>query len=418
MNNIYVKKLRCILCNAEYDTDELDYVCPKHGYEGRLDVVYDYDKIGKVWDQKKLAREKDKSIWRYYPLLPVKPKDPSVFLPVGNTPLYHAKKLGKKIGLNNLYIKCDLFNPTASLKDRASIIAVVKAVQENKKVITAASCGNAAASLAALSVNANLHSILFVPKSAPEEKIAQISIYGSTVFLVKGNYDDSYDLCLKASDRFGWYSRNTGYNPYLSEGKKTVIFEIIEQLKWNVPSKVFVPVGDGCIIGSVGKGIKDLLSLGWIEKSPKIYGVQAEGAAPLYETWKAGDENIKPIKPNTMADSISVGKPRDGIKALRAVRESKGAFIKVKDEEILNAMQLLARYAGIFAEPAGAAALAGAISMINNNKIDSDEDVTVLVTGNGLKDTRNALKASFHPINIEPDIEAVKKAINKISGLN
>jgi threonine synthase len=413
MNNLYVRKLRCILCNAEYDTDELDYVCPKHGYDGRLDVIYDYDKIGKVWSRKKLDQDKDKTIWRYHPLLPVKPKDPSVFLPVGNTPLYKAKKLGKKIGLNNLYLKCDLFNPTASLKDRASIIAVVKASQENKKIITTASCGNAAASLAALSVNANLHSILFVPKDAPKEKIAQISIYGSTVFLVEGNYDTAYDLCLQASDRFGWYSRNTGYNPYLSEGKKTVIFEIIEQLKWKVPSKVFVPVGDGCIIGSVGKGIRDLQSLGWIEKSPRIYGVQAEGAAPLYETWKAGDENIKTIEPNTIADSISVGNPRDGLKALRSVRESKGEFIKVKDKVILNAMQLLAEYAGIFAEPAGASALAGVISMLKDNKIDSDETVVVLVTGNGLKDTQSATRVSSIPIIIKPDIKSLEKVINK-----
>ena len=235
--------------------------------------------------------------------------------------------------------------------------------------------------------------------------------------MVEGNYDAAYDLCLKASDRFGWYSRNTGYNPYLSEGKKTVIFEVIEQLKWNIPSKVFVPVGDGCIVGSVGKGIRDLLSLGWIEKSPRIYGVQAEGAAPLYEAWKAGDENIKTIKPNTIADSISVGHPRDGIKALRSVRESKGEFIKVKDKNILKAMQLLAEYAGIFAEPAGASALAGVISMLKDNKIDSDETVVVLVTGNGLKDAKSAIMSSSNPISIKPDIKSVEKVINKVTTL-
>jgi len=411
-NNDYVDHLECILCKKKYDKEELDYVCPNHGYEGILDVKYDYEKIKSDWSKKLLEKNKDKTIWRFAPILPINPKDKSIFIPVGNTPLIHAKKLGQEIGLNNLYLKCDNFLPTASLKDRASLIGAALALEKNHKIITAASSGNAAASLAGITANLELQSVLFVPRSAPKAKITQMDIYGSIVFLVDGTYDDAFDLCLKTSDEFGWYSRNTGYNPYLSEGKKTVILEACEQLNWNPPNHIFVPVGDGCIIGSVGKGIHDLQELGWIYNKPKIQGVQSEGASALYNAWKDGTENINPVKTNTLADSISVSLPRDGIKALRSVKNSKGDFIKVTDDKILESISLIARHAGIFAEPAGAAGFAGMMSMLKNGKIDKNEKIKVLVTGSGLKDIKSAQKASSNKVfKIKPDISFLKKKL-------
>ena len=264
----------------------------------------------------------------------------------------------------------------------------------------------------------DLQSILFVPKTAPKEKIVQINIYGSIVFLVDGSYDDAFDLCLKASDKFGWYSRNTGYNPYLSEGKKTVILETIEQLNWESPDHVFVPVGDGCIIGSVGKGVNDFINLDFINSKPKIHGVQSKGAAALCNVWESGKEEIKPVKTNTFADSISVSFPRDGIKALRSVKDSSGEYVKVKDKEIMEAMHLLAKHAGIFSEPAGAAGFAGLRLMLEDGKIDKDEKVVVLVTGSGLKDLEGAKKASpNNSIKIKPTIEHLEDKLKNLKGI-
>ncbi|MFC2061379.1 threonine synthase [Elusimicrobiota bacterium] len=409
----YIRSLKCILCGNEYSEDDAGYVCPDHGYDGRLDVVYDYERIKNEWDRESLAASNDNTIWRYRPLLPVGNDCARAGLPVGGTPLYHAARLGRELGLNNLYIKCDSSNPTASLKDRASIIGVIKAIENNMPVIAAASSGNAAASLAGVAASFGIKSVLFVPRTAPEEKVAQMCLYGAVVFLVNDTYDTAFDLCLRASEEFGWYSRNTGYNPYLSEGKKTVVLEVMEQLDWESPDRIFVPVGDGCILGGVGKGVRDLQAIGWITKIPKLTGVEASGAAALYNAWEKGDENIIEVKPDTIADSIAVGLPRDGIKALRAVRETNGEFIKVSDEEIIKAMKLLAEYSGIFAEPAAAASLAGLVQMVDNKSIDREEKVIILITGSGLKDVKSAIKAASLPIEVEPDFDSIKRAVGK-----
>lgn len=415
MYNEFASYLKCLLCDKTYNLDEVEYVCPLHGNDGRLNVIYNYERIKDEWSKNELKNCMNHTLWRYIPLLPINPVDLSCFLPVGFTPLYHAKKLGEMFGLKNLYLKLDMFNPTSSLKDRASIIAAAMALGKKKKIITAASSGNAAASLAGITANLDLQSVLFVPQTAPKEKIIQMKIHGATVFLVEDNYDSAFNLCLSASEKFGWYSRNTGYNPYLSEGKKTVIFEVIEQLNWIPPDQIFVPVGDGCILGSVGKGINDLLSIGWIDRKPRINGVQSEGAAAVYNAWKQGNEDIKPVKTNTLADSISVSLPRDGIKALRAVKESDGYFLKVSDKEILDAMEDLSRYAGVFAEPAGATGFAGLKDMLEQGKIDRDETIVVLITGSGLKDINSAYKASHNEvINLKPNIVDLEKKLKDI----
>jgi threonine synthase len=412
----HVLGLKCVLCGQEYGVDEVLYVCPHHGDDGILDVVYDYREIARHIDPVRLASSQDFTIWRYKPLLPVKPESPVPPLTVGWTPLYHAKRLGEKLGMPNLYIKDDGRQPTASLKDRASAVGIVKAMELGKEVMSAASTGNAASSLAGLAASVGLKCIIFVPKTAPQGKIAQLLIYGATVLAVDGTYDQAFDLCLEASKEYGWYIRNTAYNPYLSEGKKTAAYEICEQLGWKAPDWILVGVGDGCIIGGLGKGLRDLVSLGWIDKLPKLMGVQAEGSAALYNAWKEGTEEVKPVEPHTIADSISVGMPRDRIKALRAVRYTGGAFITVSDEEILEAMRLLGREAGIFAEPAGAAPFAGLLKARKERLIGPEEKVVVLVTGNGLKDVGAAMKAAGNPIIVEPDIKAVRKAISSLKG--
>ncbi len=410
----HVKGLRCVLCGAEYGVDEVLYVCPKHGDEGILDVVYDYELIGRRLTKEGLAANRDYSIWRYKPLLPVELEGPVPPLQVGWTPLYRARRLEERLGLKNLWIKDDGREPTASFKDRASAVGVVKAQELGFEIITCASTGNAASSLAGLAASVGLKSIIFVPERAPRAKVAQLLIFGANVIMVEGTYDQAFDLCLEASKEYGWYSRNTAYNPYLSEGKKTAALEICEQLGWEAPDRVFVAVGDGCIIGGLWKGFRDLLALGFIERMPKLVGVQAEGAAPLVRAWREGTEEIEPLVPHTLADSIAVGVPRDRVKALRAVRETGGEFVAVSDEEILEAMRLLARGAAVFAEPAGAAGFAGLAKLVRQGRIDPEERIVVLVTGNGLKDVDSAIKATGRPHLIEPTLEALRRLLERM----
>jgi threonine synthase len=295
---------------------------------------------------------------------------------------------------------------------------VVKAREKGAEIITTASTGNAAAALSGLCASIRQANVIFVPEAAPQAKIAQLLVFGSRGFLVKGTYDDAFELCLKASQTYGWYNRNTAYNPYMSEGKKTAAFEICEQLAWNAPDRIFVSVGDGCIIGGLHKGLKDLAALGWIDKMPKLMGVQAAGSSYMYAAWK-GDEDIHtkpPIRAQTLADSISAELPRDRIKALAAVNETKGAFLSVEDDEILSAITRLARSTGVFAEPAGAAAYAGLIKAVAQELVSKDETVVVLNTGNGLKDVAGAMKAvdlaGTKPFRVAPDLEALQQVVD------
>jgi len=354
----FITELRCLRCGATYAPDEIDYVCPHHTNQGSdlgsLDVRYDYDAIAAVTSPAQIAADPDRSIGRYWALLPIADRRSLSPLAVGNTPLTHARRLGASIGLNDLYVKDDGRNPSASLKDRASAIAVARAQEAGRPIIATASTGNAAAALAAQCAAAGQENVIFVPKTAPQAKIAQLLIYGSTVLAIDGTYDQAFDLCVEVCNEFGWYNRNTGYNPYMSEGKKTVSFEIAEQLTslrftssrftssrftgYQVPDAVFVSVGDGCIIGGVHKGFKDLLALGWIERMPRIYGVQSTRSPALYNAWTQGLEIPEPVHADTRADSISVDAPRDPVKALNAVRQTGGAFLAVEDEAILEAM--------------------------------------------------------------------------------
>ena len=359
--------------------------------------------IGRRISPAALAENRDYTIWRYKPLLPVEPDSPVPPLTVGWTPLYRADRLGAGLGLKHVWVKDEGRQPSASFKDRASVVAVVKAQERGAEVITTASTGNAGAALSAMCASVAQKNVIFLPETAPPAKVAQLLVYGSTVIMVRGTYDDAFELCAQAAKEFGWYNRNTGYNPYMSEGKKTVSFEICEQLGWDAPDRIFVSVGDGCIIGGVHKGLRDLMALGWIKKMPQIMGVQAAGSAALYDAWRTGISamEMQPIDAHTIADSISAGLPADRIKGLAAVRETDGAYIKVTDEEILAAIPTLARGCGVFAEPAGAAAYAGLVKAVEQGLVHPDERIVVLSTGNGLKDIASARKSVGEPMVVD-----------------
>lgn len=412
---------KCILCGSEYDPKTTRYVCPNHGDDGILDTILDYKQIAQATSPQKISDSRDYSIWRYSALLPLDdPQKSAPPLQVGWTPLYHATKAGKQLGLSNLYIKDDGRNPTASFKDRASAVVVAKAREMGVEIITTASTGNAGAALAGLAAAAQMPAVIFVPETAPPAKIAQLLIYGARVFLVKGNYDQAVALCLAASKEFGWYCRNTAYNPYTVEGKKTASFEICEQLasvganhdlpsKWRSPDCIFVSVGDGNIISGLWKGLRDLTALGWIDKMPRLMGIQAEGSAACYNTWKSGTEKISPVNATTIADSISADIPLDGLRAVRAVRETKGAYLTVSDDEILAAIRDLSRSEAVFSEPAGAAAYAGLVKAVEQGLVKSDETTVCLITGSGLKDVKSAMQVAGEGTQIEPTLAAVRK---------
>jgi threonine synthase len=429
----HVLGLKCTICGSEYGVAEVQYVCDKHGNDGILDVVYDYPRIAKHVQGTQLADPLaspcDGSIWRYLPLLPLdrtaarELAEKSVLDSVGGTPLYPAPRLAGRLGLGEVWIKDDGRQPTASFKDRASAIAVAKARELGYRTITTASTGNAAAALAGLCAAVEQPNVIFVPRSAPQAKIAQLLVYGATVLLVDGTYDDAFELCLQAAPEFGWYNRNTAYNPYMSEGKKTVTYEICEQLgnsvsgfqpgRFAAPDVVLVPVGDGCIIGGVHKGFKDLMALGWIEQMPRIIGVQAEGSSPLVDAWERGIEGweMEPVTAHSVADSIVAGLPRDRIKALRAVRETNGAYLRVSDEEIIAAIPVLAQGVGVFAEPAAAAAYAGLVRATEQRLVRADDRTVVLATGSGLKDINAAMRSVAEPVVVAPDLAKVRQAL-------
>ena len=411
----HVRSLKCLICGREYRPDEIEYVCPLHGDEGIVDVQYDYELIARRVSPRTLAENRDYTIWRYRPLLPIEPDSPVPPLAVGWTPLYRADRLAAGLGLRHVWVKDDGRQPSASFKDRASAIAVVKGRERKARIIATASTGNAAAALSALCASVEQPNVIFVPESAPPAKIAQLLVYGSTVILVRGTYDDAFALCGQACKEFGWYNRNTGYNPYMSEGKKTASLEICEQLGWDAPDRIFVSVGDGCIIGGLHKGLKDLMALGWIRRMPKLMGVQAAGSAALYDAWKSGTAamEMKPIEAHTVADSISADLPADRIKALAAVRETGGAYIKVTDEEILAAIPALARGCGVFAEPAGAASYAGLVKAVAGGLVDPGERIVILATGNGLKDIASARKAVGEPFVVDKDLADVRRVVGQ-----
>ena len=401
-----VKYAQCVKCGKIYEATPNLTNCQCGGI---LDIIYDYDYIKTVLTKEKLAARRDNSMWRYRELLPVEEDTPNTPLRVGWSPLYEADALAKQLGIKKLYVKDDGINPTASLKDRASAMAVAKAREAGAKVIACSSTGNAASSLAGNAAAAGLKTYIFVPSRAPKGKVAQLMTFGATVISVQGSYEETFELSKQAIDKWGWYNRNAAINPYLSEGKKTVALEIMEQLDWKAPDYIAIYVGDGCTIAGLLKGLNDLYAIGFIDRLPRLISAQAEGCCPLNRAIETG-EPWHPMEENTLADSIAVGVPRNADKALMAIRESNGLTVNVSDEEIMAAQKLLGRTCGVFGEPAGVTGAAGLKKLCEQGKIPADATVVSVVTGNGLKDVANAIKACGEPISIPSDMDLLLKA--------
>jgi len=403
----------CINCGKQYNASETIYLCPNcskgndelNPPKGVLRIVYNFlDIIKKI----NLFNEIKKN--NFLPLLPIEKLDSLPQLKVGNTPIYKIELLnGEKLSFQ-LYLKDDSQNPTFSFKDRASAIVSAYAKEQGFETIVAASTGNAGSSLAGLCASQGQKAIIMVPESAPIAKLTQILMYGATIIPVKGTYDNAFDLSIKATEEFGWYNRNTAFNPLTIEGKKTVSFEIYTQLGENIPDRVFVPVGDGVIISGVYKGFEDLLNVKIIDKMPIIVAVQSEGSDNL--TRNINNENFEVKASNTIADSISVDIPRNFYMAKQFLLKYHGEIITVSDNAILEASTILSKNTGIFAEPAAATAFAGLLSYQNNNKLDRESKNVVLLTGSGLKDLKSVQSVIKMPESIEPSIDNLKKLLS------
>lgn len=414
-----IKKI-CTDCGRTFKKDEFVYLCPdcasaqKAGESpaGTLRVEYDYDDAKKYFTPEALSKNEIKSQGRYIKILPLESVKSLPPLEIGPTPLEKVVRLRDKLGLKNLYIKNDTGLPTGSFKDRASSIVVAKARELGKEIIATASTGNAATALAGMSASVGMKNIIFVPASAPPAKLTQIAMFGARLIPVRGTYDDAFSLCLDACNKYGWYNRNTGYNPYTIEGKKTAALEIWEQLGFKAPDKVFIPTGDGVILTGTYKGFYDLKEMSLIDKIPQMIPVQAKLSAAIVEAFNRGAEVVSPLKESrTIADSISVNSPACGRWALKAIRETKGFGVKVSDDEIISAMKELSSNSGIFAEPAASAAFAGLIKSHKEGNIGKDEIVVVLITGTGLKDIPTAQKAITIPEAIEPKVSELRQIV-------
>jgi len=402
----------CIACAATQAAEFVGFVCPSCG--GNLDVSYDYESVRKQFVQD----------FDYSPFLPVSPLDIPFPLRVGRTPLIAATRLGDSLGLGNLHLKDETRNPSASTKDRATAVALRRARDVGAETIAVASTGNAGSSLACLAAALDMRAIVFVPESAPIAKLTQALAFGATVLAVRGNYDDAFDLCLRASSEFGWFNRNTGYNPFTREGKKTCAYEIWEDLGRRVPDRILVPTGDGNLLSGMWKGWRDLHAVGLIDKLPRIDCVQSESSAAICHTVrrirKQGEADpdwstlvVDEVKASTIADSISVDRPRDGLAAVKAVIQSGGEAVTISDKEILAAIPEIARATGVFAEPAAAAPWAAVKQLVRDDKIATDELLVCVVSGSGLKDIANARTTVGGPLAVDPSIDAVRDALRE-----
>jgi threonine synthase len=402
----------CIDCGKQFDSTETLYLCPNCSKEnidssppkGVLRIVYNFFEI---LQKNFLFRDFKKN--NFLDLLPINKIESLPKLKVGNTPLYKFDKLDNKDLPFHLFLKDDSQNPTFSFKDRASAIVSAYAKEKGFETIVTASTGNAGSSLAGLCAAQNQKAIIVVPESAPIAKLTQIIMYGANIIPVKGTYDDAFDLSIKASKEFGWYNRNTAYNPLTIEGKKTVSFEIFDQMNETIPDRIFVPVGDGVIISGVYKGFEDLLNLKFIDKIPVIIAVQSEGSDNLVRN--LNNKEFEIIASNTIADSISVDIPRNFNLTKQFIKKYNGEYLTVSDDAILEASAILSRNTGIFAEPAAATAFAGLLSYYKEYKLDKGSKNVVLLTGSGLKDLSSVQKLLNIPESIHPTIENLKKLI-------
>jgi threonine synthase len=394
----FVRGLKCRLCGKLYPKEPLNF--------GPLEVDYDYDSIAEVFNRAKVEIRPN-NMWRFRELLPLD-GEPTVGTQVGGTPLVKADRLAEALGVERLWIKNDAVNfPTLSFKDRVVAVALSKAKEFGFKTVGCASTGNLANSVAANAAAAGLESYIFVPSDLERAKILGTSIYGTHLIGVTGTYDEVNRLCTQVAFKYNWGFVNINLRPFYAEGSKTVGFEIAEQLGWRTPRHVVVPMAGGSLIGKVSKAFHELARVGLIDDPHcRIHGAQASGCSPISTAFKNGADTHRPVrKPNTIAKSLAIGDPADGYFALKIIRESGGAAEDVSDAEITEAMMLLARTEGIFAETAGGVTVAVARKLIEQGRIPRDEEIVLCITGNGLKTQDAVADALEKPRVIRPALD-------------
>jgi len=405
----FVSGLRCRECGRAYPAEAL-HVCDY--CFGPLEVSYDYERVRATISRERIAAG-PRSIWRYADLLPVEDPNP-VDLGAGFTPLVRADRLAAELGLGELWIKDDTANPTGSFKDRVVSVALTKARQLGFKIAACASTGNLANSVAAHAARAGMESVVLIPHDLETAKVTMTAVYGGRVIAVEGSYDDVNRLCAElTSEQPSWAFVNVNVRTYYAEGSKTLAFEVAEQLGWQAPDHVVVPIGSGSQLTKVAKGFRELWQVGLLDEEPsvRVSGAQAEGCSPVATAFAEGTDAIRPVKPHTIAKSLAIGNPADGWYALDAIRSSGGSCASVTDEEVIEGIGLLARTEGIFAETAGGVTIATLAKLAAQGVIRSDERVVAMVTGHGLK-TVEALTGTVGPTaTIAPTLEAFDEAI-------
>ncbi|MHB1535412.1 MAG: threonine synthase [Acidimicrobiales bacterium] len=409
----FVQGLRCRECARPYPAEAL-HVCD--WCFGPLEVVYDYEAIAATVSRERIAAG-PRTIWRYADLLPANPAG-AVDLGAGLTPLLRADRLAAELGLGELWIKNDTVNPTGSFKDRVVSVALTKARELGYKVAACASTGNLANSVAAHAARAGMRSVVFIPSDLEVPKVLMTAVFGGTLVAVDGSYDEVNRLCGElAGEHPSWAFVNVNVRTYYSEGSKTLAFEVAEQLGWTAPDHVVVPVASGSQLTKVARGFVELHQVGLLDEEPhvRVSGAQAQGCSPVATAFATGSDTIVPVLPSTIAKSLAIGDPADGIYALETVRSSGGELGSVSDEEIVAGIRLLARTEGIFAETAGGVTIATLAKLAAKGVVRPDERVVAYVTGNGLK-TLDALSGPDGPVvgptaTIAPTLEAFAAAV-------
>jgi threonine synthase len=404
-----IKYLLCRNCSTEFKAD-LKYVCDE--CFNPLDVIYDFDKIRLTKD---IIKNREKSLWRYFELLPLRNKNNIVDIGAGYTPLHKADKLAKKLGLNNLYIKNDTVNPSFSFKDRPAGVAVSKSIELGLEAVGSPSTGNLASATAAHAARAGIPCYIFIPHDIEQAKILQVQAYGANIIPVNGTYDDANRLASYAGDKYNIGIVNINLRTYYVEGSKTLAFEVCEQLGWNAPDHVIVPTGSGAMLCAIDRGLKEFEKIGLItNNNTKITSAQPEGCSPIVDAIKNKTNVIQPVKkPNTLAKSLAIGEPGDGIFAVKTVNNSGGYGENANDEEIRESIRLLASTEGIFAEPGGAISIAILLKLVRDGKIDANEKVVCYVTGNGLKAPEAAFIQQPELKVVEPKREVLEDIIGR-----
>jgi threonine synthase len=405
----HVQGLRCRECGREYEIAPI-YTC--EWCFGPLEVAYDYDAIRAAVTRDKIAAG-PLSLWRYSDLLPVQ-TDVAVDLGTGFTPLVRADRLAAELGLGEVWVKNDTRNPTNSFKDRVTSVALSKALEFGFKVAACASTGNLANSVAAHAAHAGLRSYVFIPANLEQGKVVTTSVYGGNVVAIDGNYDDVNRLCAELAGLYEWAFVNVNMRPFYAEGSKTLAFETAEQLGWQVPDHVVVPVASGSLLTKIQKGFTELHGVGLLDEEPnlRVSGAQALGCSPVATAWSEQSDTIRPVKPDTIAKSLAIGNPADGYFALDTVRRTGGGFASVTDDEVVEGMRLLARTEGIFAETAGGVTIATLARLAADGVVRSDERVVVYITGHGLKTLEAVSPVTGPTATITPSLDAFHEAFD------